>query len=484
MKKNTLAISLILTAVLFLSCSYPGGPAKTNSPNIIYILLDEWGYYEWSAMNHHLIETPNIDIVASEGMRFTQLLAGGCVCAPTRSTLMTGQHTGQTTVRANKGGNSLCEDDITIARVLSDAGYATGGFGKWGLGDLGTSGVPERQGFDVFYGYYHQAHAHSYYPKYLIKNSVKIPLKGNPGHAYKGETFSQYLIHDEAKKFIKENAGEKPFFAYLPYTPPHAFYGIPDNDPSYLKYKDKDWDAPPHHTDSKVSAGDEAQRYAALMNLVDRQIGEILDLLKELNIDDNTILIVSGDNGGAGHVFTNEKYPHSFFKPNVNPNTGEYFRGRKGNLYEGGLRVAFMARWPGKIKPGTISDHLGYFPDILPTFAEIARAKTPDNINGISILPELLGKKNQKDHECLYWEYIGWEAVRVDNWKAVKPPNSNEFELYNLSNDISEQNNIASKHPDMIRRIKEYAKEAQKPERKGTVYDKDAAFNLKEDYYR
>ena len=201
---------------------------QEERPNIVYIMLDEWGYFEMSSLGHHLIETPAIDGFASEGMRFTQFLAGANVCAPTRATLMLGQHTGHTSVRFNSGATPIKKEDVTVAQKLKEAGYATGGFGKWGLGDRGTSGVPEIHGFDVFYGYYHQVHAHTYYPNYLLKNSEKIPLPGNTGHAYQGETFSQYLIHDEAIKFIKANAAKRPFFAYLPYTLPHAYYGIPE----------------------------------------------------------------------------------------------------------------------------------------------------------------------------------------------------------------------------------------------------------------
>ncbi|MGB2824429.1 MAG: sulfatase-like hydrolase/transferase, partial [Phycisphaerae bacterium] len=214
------------------------GATKGTRPNIIYIMLDEWGYYEMSLMGHPILRTPNIDRMASEGVRFTQALAGGSVCAPTRSTLMTGQHTGHTTVRSNGGRAPLRADDVTVAEVLKRAGYATGGFGKWGLGDRGTTGVPEKHGFDVFFGYYHQVHAHTYYPNYLLRNSEKVPLAGNTGDYHKGETFSHELIYRESIGFIRRNASTRsaqarPFFAYLPWTPPHGLWGIPADEPAW-----------------------------------------------------------------------------------------------------------------------------------------------------------------------------------------------------------------------------------------------------------
>jgi arylsulfatase A-like enzyme len=452
--------------------------AEDSRPNIVYIMLDEWGYYEMSSLGHPLIETPNIDQLASEGMRFTQFLAGANVCAPTRATLILGQHTGHTSVRYNSGATPIKIEDITIAQVLKQAGYATGGFGKWGLGDRGTSGVPELHGFDIFFGYYHQVHAHTYFPNYLLKNSRKVPLKGNTGHAFKGETFSQYLIHEEAKKFIRQNAGKQPFFAYLPYTLPHAYYGIPEDDPAYLKYKDRDWDAPPHHFNPEVAPPDEAQRYAAFMSMADRLIGEILYLLKETGIEENTIVFLSGDNGANTRVFVDENHPNGFFVPNTNPKTGKTFRGGKGNFYEGGLRVACMVKWPGKIKAGMVSNHLGYFPDVMPTIAELTGIEIPKYTDGISFLPTLLGEPpgQQKQHDYLYWEDAKQVAVRYKNWKAIKISSEAAFELYNLTEDIEEQYNIADIHPEIIKKIEQFANEAHTPHVHGEIYDKSLGF--------
>jgi arylsulfatase A-like enzyme len=436
-------------------------------------MMDEWGYFEWSAMGHPILQTPNIDRMASEGMRFTQFLAGGHVCAPTRSTLMTGQHTGHTTVRANSHGRtSLCADDITIASILKAAGYATGGFGKWGLGDAGTAGVPEKHGFDTFFGYYHQTHAHTYYPRYLIRNSEKVYLEGNTGDILKGKTFSHTLIYEEGLKFIRENK-DRPFFAYLPWTPPHGHWAMPEDDPSWQKYKDRKWDA------RNQKGKHDAQMYAAMVEMIDRQIGGIFDLLKALDIDKKTIVFVCGDNGGQAY-FKNDKHPHGFLAPNLDPKTGKRFRGGKREFYEGGLRIPFIVWWPGKIRPGVVSDHLGYFPDVMPTLAELAGTKPSKDSDGISFVPTLLGEKEaghkQEQHEYLYWEGGTKIAVRMENWKALISKKTRPFELYDLSKDIEELNNVAAQHPDIVEKMKIYAKEGQSPRREGQVLDASKGF--------
>lgn len=472
-------IAVVVTVVFFIGLPINlANSAETSKPNIVYIMLDEWGYYELSTLGHPKIETPVIDQVVHDGMRFTQFLAGGCVCAPTRATLMTGKHTGHTSVRRNDGASPIREDEITVGQMLKQAGYATGGFGKWGIGDRGTSGVPEKHGFDVFFGYYHQVHAHTYYPNYLLKNSEKVPLPGNTGHAYEGETFSQYLIHDQALIFIREHAGKEPFFAYLPYTPPHAYYGIPLDDPAYLKFKDKDWkDAPQHHNNPKQAPPDEAKRYAAFVAMMDRQIGDVVKTLEQSGVADNTILFISGDNGGNTKPFRNETYPEGFFAPNRDPKTGVTFRGGKGDFYEGGVRVPFIVRWPGKIEAGSTTDFLGYFPDIMPTLAELAGVEAPEASDGVSILPTLLGHPDQQtQHEYLYWEMDDQRAVRWGDWKAVQSSKSESFELYDLKDDPSEDNDLSGSHPDVVARMEAFAKQAHSPQQKGTVIDKSLGF--------
>jgi arylsulfatase A-like enzyme len=423
-------------------------------------------------MGHPILRTPNIDKMASEGIRFTQFLAGGNVCAPTRSALVTGLHTGHTTIRSNGGGMALCADDFTIANMLKEAGYVTGGFGKWGLGDVGTTGVPEKQGFDIFFGYYHQVHAHTYYPRYLIRNSKKIQLDGNSGDYLSGKTFSHNLIHKECLEFIRRN-NNRPFFAYLPWTPPHGYWAMPEEDPAWQKYKDKKWDA------SNQKGEYDAQMYAAMVEMADRQIGEIMALLKELEIDDNTIVFVCGDNGGQPY-FKNENHPHGFLAPNLDPKTGKRFRGGKRNFYEGGLRIPFIVRWPGKINAGEVSDHLGYFPDIMPTLAELAGVVAPNNTDGISIVPTLFGVKNdnrkQEQHKYLYWEDPNSCAIRMRNWKAIRPTKEAPFELYDLSKDLEELHDVADQNPDILEEMIGYAKEAQNPPCKGKVLDSSMGF--------
>jgi arylsulfatase A-like enzyme len=383
---------------------------------------------------------------------------------------MTGQHTGHTTVRANGGGMSLCADDVTIAAMLKEAGYVTGGFGKWGLGDAGTTGVPEKQGFDTFFGYYHQVHAHTYYPRYLIHNSKKVKLEGNTGDYLTGETFSHNLIHAAGLEFIRSNK-DRPFFAYLPWTPPHGYWAMPEEDPAWQKYKEMQWDA----TNQK---GDyDAQMYAAMVEMADRQIGEILDLLKELDLDRNTIVFVCGDNGGQPY-FQNDRHPHGFLAPNLDPKTGKRFRGGKGNFYEGGLRIPFIVWWPGKIHAGEVSNHLGYFPDIMPTLAELAGAEAPENTDGISIVPTLLGGDpgKQEQHEYLYWEDPRSCAVRMSKWKAIRPDKEEAFELYDLDKDLEELHNVADQHPEILEQMKSFAGAAHTPPCLGEVLDISVGF--------
>jgi len=430
-----------------------------SKPNIIYIMLDELGYFELSCMGSKYHKTPNIDRMATEGMRFTQALSGAPVCAPCRSVLMTGQHMGHTTVRTNPGWVPLRTEDVTIAQVLKKAGYATGGFGKWGCGDRGSTGVPELHGFDIFYGYYNQVHAHSYFPNYLLRNGEKVPLEGNTGDFYEGKQFSHYLIYNETIKFIRENK-DRPFFCYCAWTPPHGRWGIPEDEPSWQLFKDKSWTA-------GSNTPNDAKVYAAMVNMCDRQIGKIIELLKELKIDDNTIIFVCGDNGT--HL-----YFDNFFEPN-GP-----FRGQKGNLYEGGLRIPMIVRWPGKIKTGVVSDHLWYYPDVMPTLAELAEVKPPDNIDGVSIVPTLLGEavagRKQEKHKYLYWEYSGQVAVRMGNFKAVKPGKDKPFELYDLSKDISEKNDIAAERPEILTQMKKYAQQAHAENVPGGWIDEEKRF--------
>ena len=444
---------------LFVAAGVAAASELPKKPNIVYIMVDELGYYEPAFMGGKNIRTPILDQMAAEGMTFRNLFGGSSVCAPTRCTFLTGKHSGHTSVRSNGGGTPLRADEETIASMLKPLGYATGGYGKWGCGGRDSTGVPERHGFDEFLGYYDQVHAHSYYPPYLIRNSVEVPLAGNEGLS-KGSTYSHYVIHDAALEFIRANK-DQPFFAYLPYTPPHGLFDIPDDDPAWKFYKDQPWP-------------EQARRYAAMVTMIDRQVGEVLALLKELNLDDNTVVFFSGDNGGNDY-FKSAKYPRGVHSANKDPQSGVEFRGTKGTLYEGGLRIPFVARWPGRIRPGSISNHLAYFPDILPTVAELTGATPPSDIDGISIVPELVGEaaagRTQAIHEFLYWEFRGWTAVREGNWRAVRRKPDAQWELYDLLKDPSESNDLAAGQPKILANLIANAKSAHEPVREGTFHN-------------
>ncbi|MBM3844073.1 MAG: arylsulfatase [Verrucomicrobia bacterium] len=443
-------------AFLLAALSSPAFAAAPARPNIVYIVADELGYFEPGYAGNPHLQTPHLDRLAAEGVRFTQGLAGSAVCAPTRGCIVTGKHSGHTSVRLNGGGTPLRAGEATIASILKPLGYATGGFGKWGLGGRGSTGVPERQGFDVFFGYYDQVHAHTYYPPYLIRNSAEVPLPGNRGNS-EGTTYAQYVIFDEAVRFIRENR-DRPFLAYLPFTPPHGNFDIPDTDPSWAIFRDRPWPEP-------------ARRYAAMVHLLDRQVGQILALLRELGLEQNTLVLFSGDNGGADYFVTPE-FPRGVHSANRDPRTGVEFRGKKGQLYEGGLRVPVAARWPGRIAPGRVSNHLWYFPDILPTIAELCGAPLPPDIDGLSLVPELLGAaaagRPQAQHKYLYWEFVGQVAVREGDWKAIQPKAGAPWELYDLARDVSERHDLAARHPDVLARLQGHARAAHTPVVEGT----------------
>ena len=447
--------------LFFAFWAYSGALAEEKT-NIIYLMLDEWGYFESSHMGNEFLLTPNIDVMAQEGMRFTNAYAGAPVCGPTRCVLLTGLHSGHTSMRSNNGFTPIRQEEPTLASMLKQKGYTCGGFGKWGIGGRGTSGVPEKHGFDEFFGYYDQVHAHTFFPKYLIRNSVEVPLEGNDGTSfYEGKTHAQDLIFNESMKFIKKNK-DKPFFCYLPWTPPHGLWGINKEDPSWQLFKDKPWEAG-QRTDN------DAKVYAAFMHMVDRQLGEIISLLKDLKLDEKTMIVVCGDNGGQDY-FKTEKRPDGFFGANKNPKNGERFRAGKGSLYEGGLKVPFLVRWPGKVKAGSVSEHLTYFPDIMPTLSALTGAPCPKT-DGLSILPELTGKGEQSKHEYMYWEYTGQTAVRYKNWKAYKG-RKGDWELYDLSKDVEEKIDLALQNQDILAKLKNYAVKAHEDVKPGEIYNR------------
>ncbi|MBL7221062.1 MAG: arylsulfatase [Phycisphaerae bacterium] len=395
-----------------------GKEPPARKPNIIFIMVDDMGYHDLGCFGSKTILTPNIDKMCAEGVKFTDCYSGDTVCAPARSTLMTGLHKGHTPVRGNSGGIPLRPEDVTVAEVLKKAGYATGAFGKWGLGNQGKDGAAERQGFDLFFGYYNQWHAHTYYT-HLFRNSVKVELDGR---------YTHHAIFDETIKFIKANK-DRPFFCYCPWTPPHAAYQIPDDEPAWAMYKDKPW------------KDKSAKVVAAMDSMMDRQVGEILALLKELKIDDNTIVFFTSDNGAAKRF------------DGIHNSCGK-MKGHKRSMNEGGIRVPMVVRWPGKIKPGQVSDLPWYFPDVMPTLAELGGVskEVPKNVDGISIAATLLGEGEQKKHEYLFWS-SGSHAVRMGKWKGIGK--GGKIRLYDLSKDIGEANDVAAEHPDIVKKISE-----------------------------
>ena len=460
---------LRLGALLFVAWACTGTVRGENPPNIVYIMSDELAYFELGHMGNPYIKTPRIDQMAREGMRFTNALAGSPVCAPLRCNLMTGKHSGHASVRANDGGTPLREGEETIASMLKQKGYATGGFGKWGCGGRDSTGVPEKHGFDVFFGYYDQVHAHSFYTPYLIRNSEEVVLEGNVG-GRTGKTYSEYPIHAAALQFIRDNK-ERPFLCYMPITPPHGMYDIPADDPAWELYKNEAWMRDP-------TISQDTKNYAAMVSMVDREVGNVLDLLRELGLEENTIVFFTGDNGGQDR-FKSKEHPRGFFGPNVNPETGVEFRGGKGNLYEGGLKIPFVVRWPGVVAANTVRDLVFYQPDIMATIADLTNTKAPEDTDGISIAPTLLGADgSQKFHEMMYWEYGNQTAVRYGKWKAIQPgkpkgsKQNQPWELYDLSRDVSESTSVADSHSDVLEKMKAFAVASHDPVEAGTYYDK------------
>lgn len=432
--------------------------AAANKPNIIYILADDLGYGDLSCYGQQKFQTPHIDKLAEEGIKFTDHYAGSTVCAPSRCSLMTGLHTGHCRIRGNLR-IPLEPQDVTVAELLQKAGYKTALIGKWGLGEPDTTGVPTKQGFDYFFGYLNQRHAHNYYPEFLWKNEQikKLPNVVNyknegslGGVSTNKEVYSNDLFITEAINFMMQNR-TRPFFVYLALTIPHANNEAGDQGmevPDLGEFKDKDWPAP-------------QKGHAAMITRMDRGIGQILELLEDLKLADNTIVMFSSDNG-----------PHAEGgnDPDFADSNGP-LRGIKRDLYEGGIRVPLLVRWPDKVFPGSISGHVSAFWDVMPTLAQIAGTQAPNNIDGISFLPTLLGETaDQKEHSYLYWEFHeqgGKQAVRIDNWKGIRlsvdENPDGPIELYDLSKDIAETRNIADQYPEVVEEIKKIMKQARTP---------------------
>lgn len=428
--------------------SLAAAPAK---PNIIFILADDLGYGDLGCYGQTKIKTPNLDRMAAEGMRFTQFYAGCTVCAPSRCTLMTGLHTGHCYIRGNKeikpeGQEPLPAETYTVAKLLKKAGYATGLIGKWGLGGPESSGVPSQQGFDYFFGYLCQRKAHNYFPDYLWRNGAKValqnevPMKGDTdqGWATKKVEYSPDLLAADALKWVEQQKGN-PFFLYLASTLPHANNeatrdtGLGQEIPDLGIYKNEDWP-------------EASKAYAAMVTRLDADVGRLLELLKKTGLDEKTLVIFTSDNGPQRE----------------GGNAPEFFassgplRGIKRDLYEGGIRDPFIARWPGKIKAGTVSEFAGYFPDFMATVAELTGETPPAGLDSISLTPTLLGEADkQKQHAYLYWEFHEKglaQAVRMGDWKAVRLSQRGPVELYDLKKDLGEKDNVAGLFPDVVAR--------------------------------
>lgn len=469
---------------LLLVVSFPvavlqaGERTETAPPNIVLIMADDLGYGELGCYGQKWIRTPHLDSLARDGMKFTSFYAGNAVCAPSRCCLMTGRHGGHAHVRNNgspKGTEQLAKkygwefpsqyplppEEVTIGEILKEQGYATGAMGKWGLGHFGTTGDPARQGFDLFYGFNAQRHAHNHYPNFLWRNAKKEPQPGNDRTLH-GETWSQDQFVKEGLEFIRRHQ-KQPFLLYLPFAVPHLSIQAP---PAAVEeytgtipeaeYKHRAYLEHPH-----PRAG-----YAAMVTEMDRGIGQILKLLKELDLAENTVVFFTSDNGPT---YDRLGGSDSDFFESAGP-----FRGRKGSLYEGGIRVPLLVRWPGKIAGGTTADMPLGFHDLLPTIAALTGSRTPEGIDGLSFAPLLRGAKDQQPHEILYWEfpaYGGQQALRQGDWKAIrqnmlkKNDDPLRIELYNLKDDPGETRDLAAEQPERVRRMARLMQEARTPSR-------------------
>ena len=427
------------------SLSSEGISQSHPRPNILFIMVDDMGYADLGCYGGKVIQTPHIDQLAREGMRFEQCYTGSPVCAPSRSVLMTGLHTGHTTVRGNFGKTGVLglgggqgrvpleAEDFTVAELMKEAGYVTGMTGKWGLGEPNTSGHPNLKGFDEFFGFLNQRRAHHYFVEYLWNNDKRVVLEGNKEGKqgeYVHDLFTQFALD-----FIRQNQ-DTSFFLYIPYTIPHDAYEIPDT----LPYANKPWT-----WEEKV--------YAAMVSRMDGDVGEIIDLLAELGLEENTLVFFCSDNGAA------QRWEGRF-------DSSGPLRGRKRDMYEGGIRTPMIAKWPGVVPANTLSQTPWYFADVLPTLADIVGHALPQEVDGLSILPSLQGKAQKLSERYLYWEFHerGFQqAVRKGDWKAIRLAPEEPLELYHLLQDPGEQYNVAEKFPDIVADFESYLQTARKP---------------------
>lgn len=466
---------LLLGLISLLACQSSNTSEQSSEsevqrlPNIVYILADDLGYGDLSCYGQRHFRTPNIDQLAVDGMRFTQHYAGTTVCAPSRSALMSGQHTGHTFIRGNKsvepeGQYPIPDSIFTLAEMLQQKGYATGAFGKWGLGPVASTGDPNKQGFNEFYGYNCQSLAHNYYPYHLWHNEQMVELAENAGNDPK--IYAPDLIQGAALGFIEKHK-DQPFFLFVPTTLPHAELLAPEGYMAEFRgkfspekpYKGVD-EGENYRKGPYGSQAESHAAFAAMIKVLDDQVGAIREKITELGLADNTLIIFTSDNG-----------PH--LEGGADP---DYFdsngplQGYKRDLYEGGIRVPMIATWPGHIAAGSQSDHISAFWDVWPTMAELTGSSIPENLDGISFLPTLLGQEGQQKHDYLYWEFHekdGRQAIRQGDWKAVRynvfsNPDA-PVELYNLTTDIGETNNLAGEYPEVAAEMKALMQQSRVP---------------------
>lgn len=481
MKPGLIVLSVVSLIVIgWLCASFTPRQAVIAKPNIIYIYADDMGYAELGCYGQQKIRTPNLDQLASEGIRFTQHYTSMPVCAPARCMLLTGKHSGHSYIRGNyemggfadslEGGQMpLYPGAFTLGRMLQQSGYKTACIGKWGMGMANTTGNPNEQGFDYFYGYLDQKQAHNFYPTHLWENGkpdrlnnpvIDVHRKLTPETAtpeafayYRGNDYAIDKMAQKAQAFVRQNKNN-PFFLYLPFTVPHVSLQAPEAAvKEYIgKFNDGQTAERPYlGQQGYASTPYPRATYAGMITYMDKQVGQLMQLLKDLKIEDNTIVLFSSDNGATFNGGVEAAYFNSVGG----------LRGLKMDVYEGGIREPMLARWPGNIKAGQVTDHVSVQYDLLATLAELVGYKQPFATDGLSFLPTLLGQSTaQKQHPFLYWEYPekgGQLAIRMGNWKAVKTNvrknRTGPWELYDLARDVSERTNLAAQHPDLIQQF-------------------------------
>ena len=483
MRAFILAIAATAATVVAAQQRAPARAGSAERPNIVFVLADDLGYGELGSYGQRRIRTPRLDRLAAEGIRFTQFYSGSTVCAPSRGTFLTGRHTGHAYVRDNqelggfldeeeRGQIALPPDHPTVARWLQARGSTTAVIGKWGLGGPQSTGVPTKQGFDFFFGYLDQKQAHNYYPTHLWRNEERYPLRnayfsphqkleGDPRdpksyEKYRGTDYAIDVMTREATDWLRANRS-KPFFLYFAPTIPHVALQVPE---AALKEYEGKFPETPYTGDNRyLPQRTPRAAYAAMITYLDAQVGRILDTLKEIGADERTLVVFTSDNGGTFDV---GGAPTGFFESN-GP-----LRGHKTNLYEGGIRVPMIARWPGRIRAGATSDHVGANWDMWATFAELTGGEPPAETDGISIVPTLLERGTQRRHDVLYWEFHSQgssQAVRMGRWKGIRNNAAKQpvgpIELYDLERDLGETTNVAAANPDVVRRIEALMKSSR-----------------------